>query len=247
MTRTKRKYIRLSPSTWAELQALWETGDHDLAELSDRYGVSRRAIQSHLSKLGSVKGAKAKELAAAVQKEIFTGELSDQATLVHRAKEIRESTYTSAKRVRELMMAQVEIAQNDPTRAFKAGTTVKTLLHVASALQRLHATQLHALGLDNDTPLAEEMPVLTIRDLSKEELKALAERDESDEESDLGIPIAPAGTDSGFADSEADDTGDIIVEGDEIIVEGDETEEATKPSPKPLYPLGGRLVREHAP
>jgi hypothetical protein len=244
MTRKKRKYTRLVASKWAELRAFWETGDHDLAELSHRYGVSRRAIQSHVSKHGSVKGAKAAEIAATVQKEIFTEELGDQATLVHRAKEIRESTYTSAKRVRELMMAQVEIAQNDPIRAFKAGTAVKTLLHVASALQRLHATQLRALGLDKDTPLAEEMPVLTIRDLSKEQLKAKAERDESDEESDLGIPIAPAGTESGPAGSGTDESDDIVTEGFE---EGDETEEAAKPSPTSLCPLGGRLVREHKP
>jgi len=61
MTTPKRKYIRLSPSTWAELRAYWESGDHTLAELSDRYGVSPRAIQSHLSKLGSEKGSKAAE------------------------------------------------------------------------------------------------------------------------------------------------------------------------------------------
>jgi DNA-binding MarR family transcriptional regulator len=58
-TRTKRKYVRLSPSKWAELRAYWEAGDHSLAELSDQYGVSPRAIQSHLSKLGTIKGSKA--------------------------------------------------------------------------------------------------------------------------------------------------------------------------------------------
>lgn len=247
MTRNKRKYVRLSPSTWAELQAHWETGDHDLAELSDRYSVSRRAIQSHLSKLGSVKGAKAKEIAAAVQKEIFTEELGDQATLVHRAKEIRESTYTSAKRVRELMMAQVEIAQNDPTRAFKVGAAVKTLLHVTSALQRLHATQLRALGLDAADALPDEMPVLTFRDLRSDELEAFKKRDEADEDSDLGISIAPAGTDSGVTGRETDESDDIIEEGGEVIVEGDETEKSAKPSRTSLYPLGGRLVREHKP
>jgi hypothetical protein len=104
--------------------------------------------------------------------------------------------------------------------------------------------------LDKDTPLAEEMPVLTIRDLSKEDLKALAERDESDEESDLGIPLAPRSTDSGFI-GETDESDDIIIEeGGEVIVEGEEPEEPeepAKPRPTSLYPLGGRLVREHKP
>ena len=90
MTCPKRKYVRLSDSNWAELRAYWESGDHSLAELSDRYLVSTRAIQSHLSKLGSIKGAKAAEMAAVVQKEIFKEELGDPDTLVCRAREIRE-------------------------------------------------------------------------------------------------------------------------------------------------------------
>jgi hypothetical protein len=122
----------------------------------------------------------------------------------------------------------------------------------AAALERLHATKLHALGLDKDTPLAEEMPVLTFRDLSKEDLKALAERDEPDGESELGIPIAPTSTESGFAESGTDESDDIVVEGgeiegDEIIVEGEEPEEPAKPRPKTLDTLGGRLVKEALP
>ncbi len=69
------------------MRALWEAGDHGLAELSDRYGVSPRTIQAHLKKLGSAKGAKAAEMAAAVQKEIFKAELGEQETFVLRAKE----------------------------------------------------------------------------------------------------------------------------------------------------------------
>src|SRR5450830_1342606 len=97
MTPPKRKYVRLLSSKWAELRAFWEAGDHTLAELADRYGVSPRAIQTHVSKLGSMKGAKAAEMAAVVQKEIFKGELADQDTIVCRARETRETTYTNAK------------------------------------------------------------------------------------------------------------------------------------------------------
>src|SRR5665811_215617 len=155
-----RKYVRLSLSVWAELRAYWESGDHTLAELSDRYGVSPRAIQSHLSKLGSIKGSKAAEMAAVVQKEIFKDELGDRDTLVFRAKETREATYANAKIVEGLIMAQLRIAQKDPTQAFKAATALKTLSLAASALERLHATKLRALGLDQKNALPNELPVL---------------------------------------------------------------------------------------
>ena len=68
MTGPKRKYARLSPSSWAEVRASWETGEHTLPELSDRYGVSPRAIQVHFAKHDCKKGAKAAEMAAVVMK-----------------------------------------------------------------------------------------------------------------------------------------------------------------------------------
>jgi hypothetical protein len=221
--------------------------------------VSPRAIQSHLKKLGSVKGAKAAEMAAVVQKEIFK-ELGDHDTLVIRAKDTRETTYANAKIIEDLMMAQLAIAQKDPTKAFKAATALKALSLAASALERLRATKSRALGLDKENALPDEMPVLMFRDLNKEELKALQDRDEADE-SDLGIPIAPADTDSCLDGTEINDSDEIIVEGgeaeddeiiveggeaedDEIIVEGEEPEEPAKPHPEFSAALGGRLVKE---
>jgi hypothetical protein len=240
MSRPKRKYVRLSSSKWAELRAYWESGDHSLAELSDRYGVSPRAIQSHLSKLGSIKGAKAAEMAAAVQKEIFKNELGDRDTLVFRAKETREATYANAKIIEGLIMAQLQNAQKDPTQALKAATALKALSLAASALERLHATKSRALGLDQENVLPDEMPVLTIRDLTSSELKALQERNESDDEDELGglLPVYSEEPDSTGAES--DDSEEIVVEGEEQ----EEPEETGKPSPPTsLEALGGRLVR----
>jgi hypothetical protein len=244
MTRPKRKYIRLPPSKWAELRAYWEAGDHTLAELSDRYGVSPRAIQSHLSKLGSIKGAKAAEMAAVVQKEIFKDELGDRDKLVIRAKETREATYANATIIEDLMMAQLQIAQKDPTQAFKAATALKALSLAASALERLHATKSRALGLDRENALPDELPVLTFRDLTSTELEALSEPDEGDEANDLGCPLAPlASADADSAGTESDEPDDIVVEGEEF----EEQEELEKARADSLHSLGGRLVKGQKP
>jgi hypothetical protein len=244
MTHPKRKYVRLLPSQWAELRAYWESGDHTLAELSDRYGVSPRAIQSHLSKLGSVKGAKAAEMAAVVQKEIFKDELGDRDTLVFRAREIREAAYTDTKTVRELIMAQLQMAQKDPTRAFKAATAVKTLSLAASALDRLHATQLRALGLDRENALPDELPQLILRDITSSELEELHLRNGDDEEYEIGDSIAPVvSADTVSAGTESDESEDIVVEGEKF----EEQEELEKARADSLHLLGGRLVKGQKP
>src|SRR5215217_7570807 len=73
----KRKYTRLTPKAWAEIEALWQVGEVTLAELSDRYEVSQRALQAHFHKHGITKGEKSAAIAAAVKEEVFKEELDD--------------------------------------------------------------------------------------------------------------------------------------------------------------------------
>lgn len=238
MNPPKRKYIRLPLSDWAELGALWEAGDHTLAELSDKYSVSPRAIQSHLGKIGSVKGSKAAEMVAAVKSEIFKCELENVDTLVKRAKETRETTYANATVVEGLIMAQLWMAQKDPTQAFKAATALKALSLAAAALERLHATKSRALGLDRESVLPDELPVLTFRDLSENEIASLIERDEDEDDTILGPPLAPSPCIVTDADGLEQD------EGDDIVEEGTEQENPQEVLRlAALKAFGGRLVR----
>jgi hypothetical protein len=252
MTSPKRKYVRLSPSKWAELRAYWESGDYGLAELSDKYGVSQRAIQTHLKKLGSAKGLKAAEMAVVVRKEVFEEVLGHPDALVSRAKETREAAYTNAATVESLVMAQLELAQKDPTQAFKAATALKMLSLAAGVLERVQGVKLRALGLDKESALSDEMPMLIMRDLSKEEIEGLRERDEADEDGEFGISLAPACIDSDFTSREVDKSDDVIEEGaemhgEEIIAEDDEPKKPSEPRAKSVDTLGGRLVKEALP
>jgi hypothetical protein len=183
----KRKYTRLSESEWAEARALWEVGDTSLEELSAHFGISKRALQFHFSKHGLSKGSKAKELAAAVGKEIFRAELTDKEVLVERAKDIKERTFTNAQVIENLVMAQLEQAQKDPSHAFKAGSAMKTLSLAASTLERLYQLKKTAIGLDKDPDIGKELPVLTFRDLSKEDLEKI-EADQAEKWGNDDVP-----------------------------------------------------------
>jgi hypothetical protein len=82
------------------------------------------------------------------------------------------------------------------------------------------------------------MPVLIFRDLGADELKALQERDESDDEEEFDGPIPVDSAEPDSSGIESDET-EIVVEGGEQ----EEPEEPGKPSPTSLEALGGRLVR----
>ena len=154
-----------------------------------------------------------------------------QMALMSATMRLWEATYTNATIIEDLIMAQLWIAQKDPTQAFKEATAVKMLSLAASALERLHATKSRALGLDRENVVPDELPVLTFRDLTPAELKAFQERDEADEERELGAPIVPV------ASAEIDPpSAGMDSESDEIIVEGEEQEEPGKASFPALEP-----------
>jgi hypothetical protein len=227
----KRKYTRLDPATWAEIEALWQVGEVTLAELSDRYGVSQRALQAHFHKQGITKGEKSAAIATAVKEEIFKEELDDTDLTVKRAKDVREAAYTNAVAVEGLIMAQLQAAQKDPSQVLKAASAVKMLSLAAAGLERLHDLKWKALGMDRDSVLPDELPELIIRDLTTKEIEELqAAQEEEDAESGI-LP----------EDSEIHDP-----EADEIVFETGEVE-AKPPKPKPAPRTdaeGCRLVRE---
>jgi hypothetical protein len=139
MSNTPRKYTRLSAPTWAEVRSLWEVGEVTLAELSARYAVSARTLQLHFSREGTVKGAKAADLSAAVRREIYAKALPDPDLLLERANATREAAYENAVIVESLIMAQLELAQRDPTQTLRAASALKALSLAASGLERLHS------------------------------------------------------------------------------------------------------------
>jgi len=193
----KRKYVRVNQSTWAEIEGLWETGDATLQELEARYGVSRRALQSHFAKRGIVKGAQAAQLAAAVKQQVFTENLADPDLITNRAVETRETAYRNAVMVEGLIMAQLEAAQTDPSQALRAAGAIKALTLAAAGLERIHALKWRALGLDKDSLQGEELPVLVFEDLTAAEITAIQQ---GTEDEDFDEPPSSCGADE--ADNE---------------------------------------------
>lgn len=184
-TTEKRAYARLSPTTWAEIDALWSTGEPTLAELADRYGVTTRALQSHFSKRGVVKGSAAKALATKITERVLTAALPDEDATTQRALEVRESAYANAVMIEAMIVDRLRTAAADPTTTFATSASVKMLGVAAAALERLHGLKRAALGLNDDSLLDDDLPVLILHDLSAEEIAEM-HKAQNDDDPDPG-------------------------------------------------------------
>jgi AcrR family transcriptional regulator len=237
--KTKRKYQRLTPSTWAKICAEWEVGDVTLAELSDRFGVNKRTLQAHFSKHEVVKGSRAAQLASAVKQELFELELDGKDDLTQRAREARESAYKNAVTVEKLIMGQLALAQRDPTQAFKAAGAVKLLSLAAAGLERLHNLKWAALGLNRDSVVSDELPKLIFVDLTEQEIQQIQNGHDQDDLDD------PAPTEPEVVIEAVQEHDPWDVEEDDVIVEG-EGDLVKKPAPL-MTADGSRYVRDAQP
>lgn len=223
---TKRKYLRLDNRTWAEIEGLWEGGDCSLQDLEDRFGVSRRTLQSHFAKRGSRKGSKASELAATVKAEVLSEILADPEDLVKRAKTARERAYSNAVLLEELVTTQLMMVQKDPTQAPKLASALKGMSLAAAALERIQDMKSKALGLDEHVD-SEELTVLTFEDLTEKEISAMRDQEENeDDEIETGATLNPHSD---------DDVVMVDLQEEELVPE--------VPAPTIAAPSGPRLVR----
>lgn len=246
MTSPKRQYNRLATSTWAEICALWEIGDVTLVELAERYSVSTRTLQTHFAKHKVEKGSKAAALATSVKKEIYDFGLGDKDLTIERARETREKAYKNACAVEDQIMGTVDAMGNASSKTLGLTSKLKALALAAAGLERIHGLKFRALGLDNDLPIQDEMPVLIFRDLSDDEIKALHQDDDEDEAEPF-VAESPK-----LALQDLADKSDPVVDGeivssdrdvsDDIVSEGEE-EEPAKRCTAATIALGGRLVR----
>lgn len=178
----KRPYTRLKPAEWAEVEELWASGAATLAELSNRYGMSGRALQLHFAKRGIAKGSTAAALGAQVRAKVQVSVLADADDLAQRAVSIREGAYQGAMRIERLLLAALDEASADPSKLFALTATAKATALAAQTLERLHSLKRSALGITDDATLDDDLPVLQILDLTSNEIETM--RENSDEAED---------------------------------------------------------------
>ena len=188
-----RAYNRLSPAVWAEIRALWETGEPTLDELASRYSITTRALQSHFHKNGTMKGAEAMIIAAEVKGAVFADSFEDHETKIAKGRETRATDFANASKIESLIMAQVEEAQKDPASAFRASAALKALSVAAQALERTSAMKWRSLGLDRDQE-TDELPEIHIVNLTEDDIQEIRRSHEAGDDecdgSDDGVVVA---------------------------------------------------------
>lgn len=175
-SKEKATVKKLAAAQWAEAQAMWELGSVSLTDLSDRYGLARETFSRKFKKLGIIKGSRAAEQADRVRQEIEKTSITDATILAERAKATKDDHYNWATLLARMAMLEISNARNENRAISTVEPAMKAIDKALSALSKARLERWKCLGLDDETFLPEDLPDLTIKELTAEDIEEMRER-----------------------------------------------------------------------
>lgn len=177
----KEKFNRLTPRQWASVEAAYMAGTMTQQRLAEKFGVSKRAIQRHMTNKKIVAGGKAEEHREAVINEIGKSQIDDAQVLAARIRETKEEHYKMVAGLGKLTWAEVLKAKSDGAPISVAMNNLKALNEAIKNIKMVREEKWAVLGLDKDTFIDEDgLPALVISELTAEQVEALRNRDHTE-------------------------------------------------------------------
>lgn len=178
---------KLTPAQWAEAEALWESGQVTLSDLSRKFGKAEETFSRHFSAAGVQKGAKKGEHAEKVKEEVAKNIVDDAAVLATRIRETKEDHYKMAQAIGKLTWKEIVDAQREGRAVATSLPNLKALNQAMQVLKSVREERWAVLGLDNpDTEADNDLPDLVISELTAEQIEDMQRRQE-DEAKGLGM------------------------------------------------------------
>lgn len=198
-----QKYERLTPKQWAELEALYASGEFTLTQLARKSGKTFKTIKNHMTAHG-IKHGSAVEHKKAIAQAVTNASIEDATVLASRIRETKEEHYKMASGIAKLTWAEILKTKQDGNPFSMAQGNLKSLDTAMSILKKAREERYAVLGLDGDFVDENEVPELVISELTAEQVVALQQKSFSTEDlEDMVIEGTPG---------EDDDEDDDIVE-----------------------------------
>lgn len=170
-------YTRLTPKQWAEIEALWESGEVTLADLVKRFGKNISTFKAHFKRHGIIRGSRK----AAVKSAVATALEEEASVLAARIKETKEEHYKMASGLAKLAWSEILTAKASGSPVGVAMSNLKALDTAASIFKKVREERYAVLGLNEEKAMDDEgLPELIIKELTAEQIAELRDRNHSE-------------------------------------------------------------------
>lgn len=190
----------ISDKLKAEAIAMWQTGEYKLSEIAAKTGIESTYWNRFFVMKKLRKGTKAKELNAKREAALTEALTLDPAVYARRVFDTKNETYRILEMLRKMVAKTIVESSQKGLPVGSTQNDMKAIREAAAAIKICREEAYAVLGISPDDVNDDQLPQLTIEDLTEEQIESLQVQ-EGELEAIVG--------------------GDLPVEDDEIVVEGD--------------------------
>ncbi|BCM78117.1 TPA: hypothetical protein ACGR4R_003111 [Aeromonas veronii] len=185
---------RLTPGEWAKAESLYESGEFNLEQIAEEFGVHPITVQRHMKANGIEKGSKAAEIKEKVTEKMKDAAEEDASIIAQRIRETKEEHYRLNQAIDKRIVREMVGVESEGRSIATSLGVFKALKTAAETLKLTRENRYTVLGIiDNDT-LDDELPTLEVRDMLEEEIESIREQQRLQAE-EMGLT-----TDEGYDD-----------------------------------------------
>lgn len=182
----RKKTVMLSPKQWAEVRALWESGEFTLTMLSERFKVTRATLQRHFALRKVKKGAKSQEHEKKIAEEVAKNAVGDATVIAARIRETKEEHYKMASGLAKLTWNEVLQVKKNGAPMAAATNNLRALDAAMNVLKKAREERFAVLGLDRDDHVDQDgLPELVISELTADQIETLRNKQQQDDLGDI--------------------------------------------------------------
>lgn len=182
----RKKTVMLSPKQWAEVRALWESGEFTLTMLSERFKVTRATLQRHFALRKVKKGAKSHEHEKKIAEEVAKNAVDDATVIAARIRETKEEHYKMASGLAKLTWNEVLQVKKNGAPMAAATNNLRALDAAMNVLKKAREERFAVLGLDRDDHVDQDgLPELVISELTADQIETLRNKQQQDDLGDI--------------------------------------------------------------
>lgn len=183
---------KFPPEKFNEAAKLWSTGNHTLADLSDRYGVSKVWLSKKFKEAGIEKGSDAK-IERQIRNEMLDRAIADaNSALKEFVIDSKELPVKFALSFMRKAAFEFKEAHDNGERIGDRYDNIKTIKAMMDILEKGQKICWTSLGLDREENQGEDIPSLHIVEMTDDDVAAERERQIAEEEAFNGKGIEDA-------------------------------------------------------
>lgn len=194
----KPKFKQFTVHQWAEIDAMWKSGEVTIDELVKNFGGKPETFKRSFGKRGVIRGASKEEIKQRVMEELAKAQIADAALIAGRVRETKEDHYKMAAGIAKLTWSEVLKARQEGHPVAVALPNLKALEAAMTILKKAREERYSVLGLDRDDSVdPSSLPELVISELTPDQVTHLQSRNAEDgleqmPDADIAVEEIPA-------------------------------------------------------